>query len=76
MSEITILHLSDIHFKKKKDEKTKAFRQKVQERLMEAVTGHAAKQGNPDFVAISGDIAFSGKKEEGNYLSVPLTFRR
>ena len=64
MSEITILHLSDIHFKKKKDEKTKAFRQKVQEKLIDAVTDHAAKQGNPDFVAITGDIAFSGMKEE------------
>ncbi|MCX6581951.1 MAG: SUMF1/EgtB/PvdO family nonheme iron enzyme [Candidatus Aminicenantes bacterium] len=64
MNEITILHLSDIHFKKKKDEKNKTFRQKVQERLMEAVTGHSKKEGNPDFVVITGDIAFSGKKEE------------
>ncbi|MCU0289475.1 MAG: metallophosphoesterase [Acidobacteria bacterium] len=64
MSEITILHLSDIHFKKKKDEDNKTFRQTVQERLIEAVTGHSAKQGNPDFVVITGDIAFSGKKKE------------
>ncbi len=64
MSEITILHLSDIHFEKKKDEKNKTFRQKVQERLIDAVTGHAAKQGNPDFVVITGDITFSGKKTE------------
>ncbi|MCX6580204.1 MAG: SUMF1/EgtB/PvdO family nonheme iron enzyme [Candidatus Aminicenantes bacterium] len=64
MSEITILHLSDIHFKKKKDDDNDVFRQTVQERLIGAVTGHAEKQGNPDFVAITGDIAFSGKKEE------------
>lgn len=64
MSEITILHLSDIHFRKKKDEKNKAFRQKVQERLVEAVTGHLKEHKNLDFVAITGDIAFSGKKEE------------
>lgn len=64
MSEITILHLSDIHFRKKKDEKNKAFRQKVQERLVEAVTGHLKEQKQLDFVAITGDIAFSGKKEE------------
>jgi predicted MPP superfamily phosphohydrolase len=64
MSEITILHLSDIHFKKKKDEKNKTFRQKVQERLVEAVTGHLEEHKKLDFVAITGDIAFSGKKEE------------
>ncbi|MDQ1350423.1 MAG: hypothetical protein QG657_725 [Acidobacteriota bacterium] len=64
MSEITILHLSDIHFKKKKDDDNDVFRQTVQERLIEAVTGHSKKQGNPDFVAITGDIAFSGKQKE------------
>jgi len=64
MSEITILHLSDIHFKKKKDDDNDVFRQTVQERLIEAVTNHTKKQGNPDFVVITGDIAFSGKKEE------------
>ncbi|HLP60976.1 MAG TPA: metallophosphoesterase, partial [Candidatus Deferrimicrobium sp.] len=64
MSEITILHLSDIHFKKKKDEDNKIFRQTVQERLMEAMTTHLGQHGNPDFVVITGDIAFSGKKEE------------
>ncbi|MDQ1355017.1 MAG: hypothetical protein QG657_5326, partial [Acidobacteriota bacterium] len=64
MNEITILHLSDIHFKRKKDEDDKAFRKTVQQRLMEAVTGHAKNRGNPDFVVITGDIAFSGKKEE------------
>ncbi|HLP61034.1 MAG TPA: SUMF1/EgtB/PvdO family nonheme iron enzyme, partial [Candidatus Deferrimicrobium sp.] len=66
MSEITILHLSDIHFKKKKDEDNDELRKIIQERLIEAVTGHAGKEGNlhPDFVVITGDIAFSGKQEE------------
>ncbi|MCU0289366.1 MAG: metallophosphoesterase, partial [Acidobacteria bacterium] len=64
MSEITILHLSDIHFKKKKEEDDKSFRHTVQERLIDAVKEHAGKEGNPDFVVITGDIAFSGKKEE------------
>ncbi|MCU0289767.1 MAG: metallophosphoesterase, partial [Acidobacteria bacterium] len=66
MSEITILHLSDIHFKKKKDEDedNDVFRKTIQERLIEAVTGHAENRGNPDFVVITGDIAFSGKQEE------------
>ncbi len=64
MSEISILHLSDIHFKRNKDEDNKAFRKTVQQRLKEAVTAHSKKEGNPDFVVITGDIAFSGKKEE------------
>ncbi|MDQ1354874.1 MAG: hypothetical protein QG657_5183, partial [Acidobacteriota bacterium] len=64
MTEITILHLSDIHFRKKKDEKNETFRGKVQERLVEAVTGHLKEHKNLDFVAITGDIAFSGKKKE------------
>jgi len=68
MNEITILHLSDIHFKRNKDEDNKAFRKTVQQRLMDAVTAHLnehKKEHKPlDFVVITGDIAFSGKKEE------------
>jgi formylglycine-generating enzyme required for sulfatase activity/predicted MPP superfamily phosphohydrolase/energy-coupling factor transporter ATP-binding protein EcfA2 len=64
MSEITILHLSDIHWRKKIDEKNKTFRQNVQNELIDAIATHAEKQGPPDFVAITGDIAFSGKKHE------------
>jgi formylglycine-generating enzyme required for sulfatase activity/calcineurin-like phosphoesterase family protein/energy-coupling factor transporter ATP-binding protein EcfA2 len=64
MSEITILHLSDIHFKRKKDDKNRAFRKEVQEKLIEAVAGHSQKYDTPDFVAVTGDIAFSGKKNE------------
>jgi predicted MPP superfamily phosphohydrolase len=62
MSEITILHLSEIHFKKKKDDHNKTFRQEVQEKLIEAVAAHSKEHGAPDFVAITGDISFSGKK--------------
>ena len=64
MSEITILHLSDIHFKKKIDEKNKTFRQNVQTGLIDAIGEHVTKHGNPDFVAVTGDIAFSGKEHE------------
>ncbi len=66
MSEIKILHLSDIHFKKQRDDKKTGFREEVQEKLMEAVSDQAKKQGTPDFVAVTGDIAFSGKKPEYN----------
>jgi formylglycine-generating enzyme required for sulfatase activity/calcineurin-like phosphoesterase family protein/energy-coupling factor transporter ATP-binding protein EcfA2 len=64
MSEITILHLSDIHFKKKKEEKNKTFCQAVQQRLIDAVAAHNRKYGSPDVVAVTGDIAFSGEKHE------------
>lgn len=64
MSEIIILHLSDIHFKNKIDEENKNFRQEVQKKLIETVKAHAKKHKNPDFVAVTGDIAFSGKKHE------------
>jgi formylglycine-generating enzyme required for sulfatase activity/calcineurin-like phosphoesterase family protein/energy-coupling factor transporter ATP-binding protein EcfA2 len=64
MSEITILHLSDIHFRKKIDEKNQTFRQNVQTGLIDAIGAHVKEHGNPDFVAVTGDIAFSGKKHE------------
>ncbi|MCU0285786.1 MAG: SUMF1/EgtB/PvdO family nonheme iron enzyme [Acidobacteria bacterium] len=73
MSEITILHLSDIHFKRKKDKDHITFRQTVQQRLLEAVSAHLAKHGDPDFLVITGDIAFSGKKEEYNEAFTFLT---
>ncbi len=71
MSEITILHLSDIHFTprkgdsiRRKEEKSKAFRQDVQQKLIDTVKAHSKKHVPPDFVAVTGDIAFSGKKKE------------
>ncbi len=64
MSEITILHLSDIHFKKKEKEDNKTFSQTVQQRLIDSVKNHSQKNGSPDVVAVTGDIAFSGKEQE------------
>jgi formylglycine-generating enzyme required for sulfatase activity/calcineurin-like phosphoesterase family protein len=66
MSEITILHLSDIHFKKKKEVEKNAFRRDVQQKLVDTVKAHTGKSEHraPDVVAVTGDIAFSGKKNE------------
>jgi formylglycine-generating enzyme required for sulfatase activity/3',5'-cyclic AMP phosphodiesterase CpdA len=64
MSEITILNLSDIHFKKKKDDNIKSFRQQLQQELIQAVKVHSEKHDPPDFVVVTGDIAFSGQKHE------------
>ena len=66
MSEITILHLSDIHFKEKIDEENKTFRENVQNELIDAIETHVRKQGVPDFVVVTGDMAFSGKEDEYN----------
>jgi formylglycine-generating enzyme required for sulfatase activity/predicted MPP superfamily phosphohydrolase/energy-coupling factor transporter ATP-binding protein EcfA2 len=64
MSKISILHLSDIHFQYKKNEDNKTFRQDVQKKFLETIETHVKKQEHkgPDFVAITGDIAFSGKE--------------
>ena len=62
MSEITILHLSDIHFKKKKDEDSDSFREDIQRKMVETIKNHVGKHGTPHFVAVTGDIAFSGKE--------------
>jgi formylglycine-generating enzyme required for sulfatase activity/calcineurin-like phosphoesterase family protein len=65
MSEIKIkiLHLSDIHFRKGKED-NKGFRQQVRGKLIAAVKKQVRENGSPDFVAVTGDIAFSGKKGE------------
>jgi formylglycine-generating enzyme required for sulfatase activity/predicted MPP superfamily phosphohydrolase len=64
MSEITILHLSDIHFRKKKDDQDITSRKNIQQKLIRAVKDHLKEHEPPDVVAITGDIAFSGKKTE------------
>ncbi|UCH96670.1 MAG: SUMF1/EgtB/PvdO family nonheme iron enzyme [Candidatus Aminicenantes bacterium] len=68
MNEITILHLSDIHFRKKKSKKkhdqNQLFRQDVQQKLIDAVSSHVKETSAPQVVAVTGDIAFSGKKPE------------
>ncbi|MCX6580207.1 MAG: hypothetical protein NT166_08485 [Candidatus Aminicenantes bacterium] len=62
MSEISILHLSDIHFKAKKYEDSTTFREDVQRKMIETIKTYSTKHGIPHFVAVTGDIAFSGKE--------------
>ena len=65
MGKITILHLSDIHFKENKDDKRKAFREDVREKMLAKITEHIDNNNlDLDFVAVTGDIAFSGKEYE------------
>jgi formylglycine-generating enzyme required for sulfatase activity/predicted MPP superfamily phosphohydrolase/energy-coupling factor transporter ATP-binding protein EcfA2 len=60
MSEVKILHLSDIHFKRKEKE---TFREDVQGKMIDAIKKHLDKYRlEPDFAAVTGDIAFSGKE--------------
>lgn len=40
MSEIAILHLSNIHFKKKKDEDRKSFREDVRAKMLAKIKEH------------------------------------
>ena len=61
MSEIEILHLSDIHFKKDKDDENKTFRKDVRAKMLAIIKEHIDNNNlNLDFVAVTGDIAFSG----------------
>jgi predicted MPP superfamily phosphohydrolase len=63
MSEITILHMSDVHFKTKEKETTPTFRQDVTTKMIGAIQQHLDKyQVVPDVLAVTGDIAFSGKE--------------
>jgi formylglycine-generating enzyme required for sulfatase activity/predicted MPP superfamily phosphohydrolase/energy-coupling factor transporter ATP-binding protein EcfA2 len=64
MSEINILHLSDIHFRKKKGEDNSTFRRVVQRKTVSKIEEHLKKHEPPDFVVVTGDIAFSGKELE------------
>ena len=68
MSEITILHLSDIHSRKKKsknqDDENKLYRQDVRQKLIDAVNSHLEENTAPEVVAVTGDIAYYGKKTE------------
>lgn len=61
MSNITILHLSDIHFKVKEKQ---TFRDDVEEKMAAAIKAHLENNRAPDFVAVTGDITFSGKEYE------------
>jgi 3',5'-cyclic AMP phosphodiesterase CpdA len=63
MSKVSILHLSDIHFKKKDKEELKNYREDAQNSMVEKIMEHLAKNKlKLDFVAVTGDIAFSGKE--------------
>jgi len=67
--EMTILHLSDIHFKRKSNE---TFREDVKEKMIDAIKRHLdTGERGPDFAAITGDIAFSGKEydEAGSFFA-------
>jgi formylglycine-generating enzyme required for sulfatase activity/predicted MPP superfamily phosphohydrolase len=65
MSEITILHLSDIHFKKDKDDDRKTFRKNVREEMVDQIKEHLENSDrNLDFVTVTGDIVFSGMRNE------------
>jgi len=69
MSKITILHLSDIHFKRNEKE---TFREDVQGKMIAAIKMHREKYHmEPDFIAVTGDIAFSGKE----YTEAKVFFR-
>jgi formylglycine-generating enzyme required for sulfatase activity/predicted MPP superfamily phosphohydrolase/energy-coupling factor transporter ATP-binding protein EcfA2 len=65
MSKITILHLSDVHFKTKEKESTPTFRQDVTTKMIDTIQQHLDKHHVvPEVVAVTGDIAFSGKEYE------------
>jgi formylglycine-generating enzyme required for sulfatase activity/predicted MPP superfamily phosphohydrolase len=58
----TILHLSDLHFKKPKSEDRPAFRREIRSKMLAAVREHLEKiDPTLDFVVITGDIAYDGK---------------
>jgi len=62
MSSISILHLSDIHFRKKEKEGHQYRQLDIEEKLLKTIAEHVKKNGQPDIVAITGDIAFDGKE--------------
>ena len=65
MSEIEILHLSDIHFKRDKDDENKTYRKDVKNKMVAKIKEHIDRNNlDLDFVAVTGDIAFSGKEYE------------
>lgn len=71
MSEIVVLHVSDLHFgiENDKSEKTKYVRPRQKEIIKSLINTindivTASLEWKPNVIAISGDIAWSGKKEE------------
>lgn len=71
MSEMVVLHVSDLHFgiENDKSEKTKYVRLRQKEMIKSLVNTiidivNQSPDWKPNVIAISGDIAWSGKKEE------------
>ncbi len=69
---LDILHLSDIHFKKQETPGYQTFRRDVQRKLLKTVKDHSGTYRPPDVVAVTGDIAFSGKTEERHSCMSPF----
>jgi predicted MPP superfamily phosphohydrolase len=66
MSEITILHLSDVHCKQKEKETDPTFSGVVKERMIHTIKEHMdINAAVPDVVVVTGDVAFSGKEYDG-----------
>jgi 3',5'-cyclic AMP phosphodiesterase CpdA len=58
MSEITILHLSDLHIK----EGDSYARDVVLNALVDSLRNLPVKERKPDLIAVTGDIAYCGKE--------------
>jgi predicted MPP superfamily phosphohydrolase/energy-coupling factor transporter ATP-binding protein EcfA2 len=61
LSMITILHLSDLHFKKNNREDRPDFRKDIGRKMLDAIKEHVRKESRLDLIAITGDIAYDGK---------------
>ncbi len=59
---VSILHLSDIHFKKKEKDGFRNYQEDVEEKMLTAINEHVKEHGIPDFTAITGDISHDGKE--------------
>jgi formylglycine-generating enzyme required for sulfatase activity/predicted MPP superfamily phosphohydrolase/energy-coupling factor transporter ATP-binding protein EcfA2 len=64
MSDLTLLHLSDIHFRRSKEDDNPSYRKDVKKKVMAVIESHIKENGHPDCAAVTGDIAFSGKEHE------------
>jgi CRISPR-associated protein (TIGR02710 family) len=58
--DVTILHISDFHFKPN----TKCDKKIILSGLLETIKGMHKTEWQPDLIACTGDIAYSGKPEE------------
>jgi hypothetical protein len=61
MKGISILHLSDIHFRKREKTGLISYQKNVQEKMLKSIGEHSKKHGVPDFVVIMGDISYDGR---------------